>query len=276
MRRKILLPTDFSDNAWNAVVYALKLFKHEHCTFYFLNSTFIQISTFSQFSNKLLKSIDQDALKSLMALEKLAESTSANSNHDFQIILSRESLNNAVKKAVLEWDIDLVIMGSTGASRTKEVFYGSNTVNLIKSLKKCPVLIIPATYDFIYPFHIGFPTDYNRFYSDKELRPIKLLADLYDSEIKIMHINVEEKLNDIQEYNLAKLKYYLNNYNCSFYWMSKYDNKTTEINDFIIAYDINLLAMVNYEHSFMEYLTHEPVIKKIGFHTKIPFLVIPE
>ena len=276
MKHKILLPTDFSDNAWNAIVYALKLFKHEYCTFYFLNSTFVQISTLSQFSNKILKSIEQDALKGLMELEKLVETTDANSNHDFQIILSRDNLIDAVKKAVKEEEIDLVVMGTKGASGAKEVFFGSNTIHLVKNLKQCPVLIIPETCEFKRPLQIGFPTDYNRFYSNKELKGIKLLADLYDAKLRIMHINEEEKLTDIQEYNLTKLKYYLNSYTCEFQWLPKYDDKTTEINDFIKDYDISILAMVNYAHSFIERITHEPVIKKLGFHIRIPFLVIPE
>jgi hypothetical protein len=29
MQKKILLPTDFSDNAWNAIIYALKLYANE-------------------------------------------------------------------------------------------------------------------------------------------------------------------------------------------------------------------------------------------------------
>ncbi|WP_308992875.1 hypothetical protein QLS71_015560 [Mariniflexile litorale] len=36
------------------------------------------------------------------------------------------------------------------------------------------------------------------------------------------------------------------------------------------------LAMVNYKHSFIEAIIIEPVIKKIGFHPMVPFLVIPE
>ena len=34
----ILLPTDFSENAWHAFEYALELFKNETCNFYILNS----------------------------------------------------------------------------------------------------------------------------------------------------------------------------------------------------------------------------------------------
>ncbi|WP_298238407.1 universal stress protein [uncultured Algibacter sp.] len=37
MKRKILLPTDFSKNAWHAITFALELFKKDHCDFYILN-----------------------------------------------------------------------------------------------------------------------------------------------------------------------------------------------------------------------------------------------
>ena len=36
--KKILLPTDFSSNAWNAITYALEFYKDEWCMFYLLNT----------------------------------------------------------------------------------------------------------------------------------------------------------------------------------------------------------------------------------------------
>ena len=36
--KKILLPTDFSENALNAIDYALQLFKDETCAFFILNT----------------------------------------------------------------------------------------------------------------------------------------------------------------------------------------------------------------------------------------------
>ncbi|MEO0902953.1 MAG: universal stress protein [Bacteroidota bacterium] len=36
--QKILIPTDFSENAWNAISYAMYLFRNRKCTFYFLNT----------------------------------------------------------------------------------------------------------------------------------------------------------------------------------------------------------------------------------------------
>ena len=38
MKKKILVATDFSKNAWNAIVYALELYKNTACDFYVLNT----------------------------------------------------------------------------------------------------------------------------------------------------------------------------------------------------------------------------------------------
>ncbi|MFH4967172.1 universal stress protein [Gaetbulibacter sp. M240] len=276
MKRHILLPTDFSDNSWNAIVYALKLFKEDYCTFYFLHSVTIKVSMLSNLSNRLLKTMEQDAIKELMALKDLAETSDANANHDFQIILSTEDLNKAIKKAVLEWKIDMVVMGTKGASGAKKLFFGSNTIHICKNLKDCPLLIIPENSDFIEPQQIAFPTDYNRFYDPKELNPVKTIADLFNAKIRIIHINEEDDLDNIQKYNLASLQNYLSSYEYSIHWMPKYSKKAKEIHDFVEELGIDILSMVRYKHSFIEKLLHEPVIENIGFKPKIPFLVIPE
>lgn len=37
-KKRIVLPTDFSKNAWNAIAYALTIFKEVPCDFFVLNS----------------------------------------------------------------------------------------------------------------------------------------------------------------------------------------------------------------------------------------------
>ncbi|MGC1203699.1 MAG: universal stress protein [Flavobacteriaceae bacterium] len=276
MRRHILIPTDFSANSWGSIGYGLKLFKDEECVFYLLNAVLIKTSTLSNLSNKLLKTMQDNALKELLEMKNLVENNNANANHDFQIILSPQDLKKAIKTAIKEWKIDLIIMGTKGATGAKEFFFGSNTVHVITCINNCPILIIPEDIDFVTPAQIAFPTDFNRFYDIKEIRPLTQLADLYNSKIRIVHINAEEKLNAIQEHNIMMLQSYLSDYEHSLHWMPKYAKKEAEINDFIEELGINILAMVKYKHSFIEKITKEPVIKKIGFHPIIPFLVIPE
>ncbi|SFZ92285.1 Nucleotide-binding universal stress protein, UspA family [Flaviramulus basaltis] len=274
--KKILLPTDFSDNAWSAIVYALKLYKDESCVFYFLHSTKLKaMSSRTYITSSFIESINEEAMKEILALKELVETSDANTNHEFEIIISSNDLISAIKRIVKESNIDLVIMGTKGVTGANEFFFGTNTMRIIKNVKLCPVLIIPEEYDFTTPSQIAFPTDYNRFYSNKELKPLKELADLYDSKIRIMHINIQKELNDVQEYNLMMLKGYLNNYNHTFHWIPDYSKKEIEIKDFIEELEINILVMVNYKHSFIENIINEPVIKKIGFHPTVPFLVVP-
>ncbi|WP_396602013.1 universal stress protein [Algibacter sp. R77976] len=276
MKRNILIPTDFSGNSWSSIGYALKLYADEECTFYFLNSVAIKVSTLSTFSNKLLETLKVDALEDLKQIKNLVEINYANANHDFHIILSVNDLKEAIKKAINERQIDLIVMGTKGATGAKEIFFGSNTVHVLKVVNNCPVLIVPEDYNFTKPSQIAFPTDYNRFYNVKEIEPLRQLADLYNSKIRIVHINVEEELNDVQEYNLFELESYLIDYEFSFHWMPKYAKKVSEINDFIEELNIDILVMINYKHDFIQKIINEPVIKKIGFKPKIPFLVIPE
>ncbi len=275
--KKILLPTDFSDNAWSATVYALKLYADEECIFYFLNSTHLTASTpRTHITGHYLQTLKDEATKELSELKNMTEVANKNANHSFEIIVSDKNLKTAIKDTVSKHDIDLIAMGTKGATGAKEIFFGSNTVKIIKEVRDCPILVVPDQFIFCAPKQIAFPTDYNRFYGEKELKVLKDFADLYNSKIRVLHINVEKKLNDIQEYNLNTLNDYLSGYEHTFHWMPVYSKKAVEINEFVEELGIEVLAMVNYKHSLIEGITKEPVIEKIGFRPIVPFLVIPD
>ena len=218
MRYHILLPTDFSDNAWSATVYALKLYADFECTFYFLNTTSIKVSMLSNLSNKLLNVMKEAAMKELLDLKALAESGNANSNHDFEIILSTADLNKAIKHTVKKHGIHLIIMGTKGTTGAQEFFFGSNTVRVIKNTN-CPVLVVPEEYDFIEPKQIAFPTDYTMDYDIQMLQPILDILEIPDTSLRMLHINKKNtKLNIDQQANKDLLNDYFENYNFSFHF----------------------------------------------------------
>ncbi|WP_299124352.1 universal stress protein [uncultured Winogradskyella sp.] len=275
MKRSILIPTDFSDNAWNAIVYALKLYANEECTFYFLHSWAISRSTVrSYITTHYVDSLEGDALKELTELKEMAENANVNANHNFEILLSKENLIKAISTAIKKHNIDLVVMGTKGATKAQEFFFGSNTVDVIKKMKLCPILVVPDDFDFVEPKQIAFPTDFTRFYGE-ELLPLKLMSELFNSKIRVVHINEKSSLSKTQDYNFSMLQVYLEDQPHSFHWMPDYADKAVEINDFIDELDVNILAMINYEHSLIERIVNEPIVAKIGYHPVIPFLVIP-
>ena len=274
MKKNILLPTDFSDNAWSAAVYALKLYEDQSCTFYFLHSSKLKASAMSNMSNKLVRVMAENATKELNELKEMAENSNTNANHKFEIILSTNDLYDAIEATIEKRKIDLVVMGTKGATKATDIVFGSNTVNVIKKIKGCPVMAIPDEFDFVKPEQIAFPTDFNRFYGE-ELVPLKRLADLFNSKIRVMHINIKDDITEAQDYNLDQLKLALEDYLHSFHWLPDYDKKHEVIKEFIDELNINILVMINYKRSFIESIIKEPVIKKLGFQLAIPFLVIP-
>lgn len=277
MKRTILLPTDFSDNAFNALLYALKLYKNESCTFYFLNSTYILSSTTRTYiTTKYVDELQRESLRKLTELKLQTEIANDNINHNFEIISSEEEVKLAIQKAVKLYAIDIIVMGTKGASNAIGIFMGSNTVDVLNKVKNCHILVIPDELEFVEPKQMLFPTDFNRFYESKELEAIKKITMLYDSTIKILHINVEKKMSVTQEFNKKILSEYLENYPHSFHWESDYTNKSKTIATFIEENQIDILAMVNYKHSLIENILNEPVIKKIAFQPTVPLLIIPE
>jgi nucleotide-binding universal stress UspA family protein len=218
----------------------------------------------------------KSALKDMLDLKQMIERVNANANHNFEILISNSDLKDALEAAIRRHDIQMIVMGTKGASGAKEFFFGSNTVSVINKVRLCTVLTIPDQFGFKEPKKIAFSTDFNRFYKEKELAPLKEVTDLFNSEINIVHLNNEEHLNELQEHNSKILENDLKDYKTHFYWIPNYGKKANDINDFIKEQKIDMLAMVNYKHSFIEKITKEPVIKTIGFQPVVPFLVIPE
>ncbi len=279
--KKILIPTDFSKNAYAALVYATYLFKEEECLFYILNTfeVLTPVLTSRIYTHKGALLYEELSKKSKDGLTEVLHSIirdSENPKHIFETKSVSKDLAETVTKIVKKKEIDYVIMGTKGITGAEQVLFGSNTIKVIKKIKDCPVLIIPEEFDFEVPAEIGFPTDFKHPYLDKELAPLIEIASLFKSNIRIFHINEEEKLDITQESNYRQLKRSINDFMHSMHWVSKKVHKTKHINDFIDEIGINLLVMVNYRHGFMEQITHEPVIKKITGYTRIPFLVIPD
>lgn len=280
--KNILLPTDFSENAWNATKYAIELFKEEECVFHLLNtytpaianSRFMATSLSGGNLEEGAKSNSERGLKNL--LRKIKNEYDFK-GHEFRTISSFSLLVDEIKDIVERVNIDLIITGTKGASGLDEVFMGSNTVRIIKSVKNCPVLAIPHNFKYTRPSEIAFATDFNRFYSLSELQPMIDLAKSFKAAIRIVHVQYEIKaLTEIQMFNLNMLRKYLDSVEHYVHTVSELNSVSKTLEVFTKELDIHLLAMLNFQHSYMEKMTREPVVKRMAFHTQIPLLVIPE
>lgn len=279
--KNILIPTDFSENAWNAIQYAIALFDKEQCAFHLLNTytptiahSRFMASTVSGGMEDVTRRNSDRGLKTVLARIR---NTYDNPNHSFKMISSFNLLVDEVKEVVEEQQIDLVVMGTKGASGLEEVFMGSNTVRIIKSVKNCPILAVPEHFEFATPNEIAFATDFNRFYTHSELRPLIDMANAFDAVIRIVHVQYEIKaLSELQQFNLSMLRKYLGDLEHYIHTVSELNSVSKTLEVFAQELDIHLLALLNYQHSYMERMTREPIVRRVAFHTQIPILVIPE
>lgn len=272
----ILIPTDFSNDAYNALFHAVQFMKGEVCTFHILNVfngfTPLQDRTIGKEIAEQREDESREGLKRVCHRIRFEDK---NPEHIFKTISKRGDLADIVSKVVEEKEIDLVIMGNTGRSEIDAIFMGSSALDVVNKVKKCPVLTIPKEIDFESPKDIALVTDYRRPYDAGLLHPLLFIAKRFAARIRIMHINEKEVLEKYQSINRRILMKHLAPFEPTHHWMPLFKSKAATIDLFLEDQEIDLLAMVNYEHSFLERMTREPVIQRVGFDNDIPFLVIP-
>ncbi len=276
--KKILLPTDFSDNAYNAIKFTVQLFKNEKCTFYLLNTYTpvlydAEYVLYSPSSLSLDEIYRKNSIKGLAKVEKKIKKAFPDPLHSWELISSFNMLNDELKELVKEKKIDLVVMGTQGATGAEMVLFGTHTVHAIKK-GVCPVLAIPSGYKFKPLKNILFPTDYFLNLSDQHLKFLKALGQKQGSKLHILNVFFGVPLEAEQEKNKLFLAEYFKNIPHTFYSIEK-GSVPKAIDDFQENNPVDLLVMVNNKHSFFENILFRPVVNEIGFHVKIPFLVIP-
>ncbi len=277
--KHILLPTDFSDNSWNAIKYAINLFKDEICTFHLLN-TYTPIIYHveyvlgypAQFGlGDAIRNTSQENLKELV--ERISKEFPNNPNHKFETLARFDTLISGIKEFLDKHTTYAIVMGTKGATGAKEVLFGSNTVHVFKEIK-CPVLAIPSNFEYENPHDILFPTDLEVSYKHKQLKLLKEIAYKHNSRVNAMHVSTGNDLTEEQKNNKLKLESMFKKRSFLFHKL-KSMNVEEAINKFQIKTKTNLLVMINNKHSFFENLFFQSKLKQLGFHLNIPFLVIP-
>ena len=267
MDKRILLPTDFSKNALNAIRYALDLYQDQNGDFYFLNAFMVNgysidnmmVPEPGERAYEAAKKHSEDEFVKLMDILELHPD---NPKHRYHTISTYNSLLFAVKDTIAKKDIDIVVMGTKGATGANSVIFGTNTVDIMEKVTEAPVLAIPENVRFEVPKEIVFPTDYKTVFKRKD-----------KAFIRILHIEKESQLSSQQRNNKELLEAILENYDHSFHTLT--DLKVQSgISAFIDSRESDMIAFINRKHSFFGSLLAKPLVKEMGYHSKIPVLTL--
>ncbi|WP_158976627.1 universal stress protein [Cellulophaga sp. L1A9] len=278
MNKRILIPTDFSKNALNATRYALDLYAKLNCDFYFLHVFNLEGYTTDDLTlpepgseaYDTTKEKSEESFRKLLDILKLHAD---NPKHTYHTISSLNFLSEAMKSVIAAKDINLVVMGTQGATSTKGVIFGSNTVKAMEKITVCPVLAVPEDVRFMSLKEIVFPTDFKTNYKRKELNYLIEIVKMHGASVCVLHISKEDELSKIQQENKMLLKDIFSTIACSFHTLSDI-SIAKGITTFMESRDSDMIAFINRRHFFFSSIFSKPLVKEIGYDARTPILAL--
>ncbi len=187
--KKILVPCDFSDTSLQAYDFAMNLATKANAEVLVLkvfDLPFLYETTFGTtpqyFDTGVLKDIEADAV---IAFEKMKV------RHARQEMVSFTTLRGAVTFTINQFaeenKVDLIVMGTQGATGLKEYWIGSNTEKVVR-YAKVPVLAIRKSFDVARIRNIVFPTTLQLDQKDLIMH-VKELQRFFSSKLHLLMVN---------------------------------------------------------------------------------------
>ena len=186
-------------------------------------------------------------------------------------VLKQGKLTDTLEAVAKENDVDLIIMGTQGASGWKKTFVGSNTTDVIEDLS-IPVLAVPnnAIYKDVKRILYAEDLKENEVPSVKQLETI---ADSMDAELLVLHVND----GDNEDLSLDHVQKLFRDY-------SKYRKLSFfEVHDEDILEGIesaaketkaDIIAMQTRSRGFFDKIFDKSLTKKLAYHTDVPLLAL--
>lgn len=279
MRRKILLPTDFSKNAWHAIKYAVALYKNDDCDFYLLN-VFSDRGNYFENLKKLVPNTKDNVAEKQLSEKGLAKTMEMltllhveDSKHHFKLLSISGSPLEVIKDVVEQKDIELIIMGTKGTTNSKKIAYGSTAINVMEKVRNCPTIAIPEEAKQNLPKEIVFPTSYQTHYKKREMNILVDLAKKMDANIAILHVARENELNENKKKRKRMLQEIFEEIKFTFHEISNYPLESA-VNIFIESRNSDMVAFINKKHSYFGSVLTQPLVKGLGFNSTVPILVM--
>ncbi len=268
MMKKILFPTDFSENANRAFRFAIELanlFGSQILVFHsikIIRKTGVMVTM----QDVLVKDAEKDMDKILQENEKYLKNGAS-----LTARIAEGDTGASIISAAKDWEADLIVMGTQGASGLKEIFLGSNANEVIKT-SSVPVLVVPAEIAFQPVEKIVLSLDAREIGSEAILNVLREMAKAFGAKIMIYHLEAGEEDLGIDPAISSYLKGIEHSYH---YELTSYALNET-INEFVRDYEADMLCMIRRKRSFIEQLFHRSTTSKEVFHSAVPILILPE
>lgn len=206
---KILVPTDFSEQAENALKVAVKIAKEHNSEIYLLHMLELPLDLINPADNE---TTSNDLPESIFFM-KLA-------HQKFNSIMKKDYLKGVTIHETVEFheafagimDIskkhgcDLIVMGSNGSQGAKEMFIGSNTEKVVRN-SNIPVLVIKEEFSDFTINKVLYATNLST-ETAQSFIDAKEFADKLKASIEVVYINTSKKFKTSDEIDKKREIFY--------------------------------------------------------------------
>ncbi len=268
--KKILVPTDFSPVADNALNYAIEIASkfESKLLLYHVYSFHRKVDfdwDFPKNEQPYIKNIERQMnFTKEKFIEKIEQKGLA-----IQTIVEEDNVFSLFGRKTEKHGISLIIMGSKGASGLKKVIFGS-VASAALEMAKVPVLVIPPKYSFLPIKRIVFASDLKEI-SMSVLLPLHKLALKFDAKVTVLFVKTDSNKDMHWENNV-----HLEGIETTYQEVLMSKNINESINEFVDKNKFDLMCMVRRERGFFESLFKRSISKSQVYNNKIPLLVLPE
>lgn len=270
--KRILLSTDFSDNAMNAIEYGLNLYGSEGVQYSLLNtyhepgSTATSMVSISEYLRKESQELLEKSVNELRAKYP---------DYSIDTISKYGSLYGVINAFAKKDTIDAVVVGTKGASQMENFFLGSNTMDVLKNVE-IPTVIVPkgSTYQGIKT--IALAVDLKPLKDLSILTPVLDLAKKEGAFISAVHIEAPwDKSMKIETPEADQLNEYLEPFAHEFETV-EHENIAAGIGAFADEKQADLLAIIARKHNFVERLFQKSITKEVSLMAAFPMYIVRE
>ncbi|NBL65078.1 universal stress protein [Flavobacterium sp. NST-5] len=275
--KRILFPTDFSDTAKNAFLYALNMAEILNAEIILLHTFDIPLINSGEIPINYKEIYDTIELQQTTQFqdhipELIQIATQNNLQHiPMKHVIKSAGLHIAIEDAVKQNDVALVVIGNSGSHAWFENWFGSNASDLITSLP-VPILTVPKEAHFSAIKNIAF-TNLYREKDFQTLERISIIAKKLNATIKSIYVKISSS--DITEDDIQMFQNRASHLNVQFFVIPHDDVRET-IEDFLATQQIDLLAILTSIRGFFAELFSSSLTQKLSSEIEVPILSLHE
>ncbi len=267
--KKILVPCDFSKPAINAFRFALDIAAQSKGSVYLLNIIELPVlhdtalMPVLNFEAELLQELKEKAEKSFSKL--IAKYVTEGSKVIGEVIFG------SVSRQILEFTnakkIDLVVMGSHGASGLREFFIGSNAEKIVRN-SLVPVLVV-KDYSKRSITSIVFPNTLDTEHQEALTMKVKGLQAFFKAHLYVVWINTPVNFTSDTE-TFKRLESFAQRYMLKDYSLHVFNHRDEEAGIFEFTNKVkgDIIAMATHGRKGISHLLNGSLAEDVVNHTR--------